>query len=247
MDLIESCLDNIYKARKAQLMARTRKYNRKLAQQSNRVHSPQKKALKKYTLNVDGDDDIDDEVMIKQLTSKFIAPPVAPIDYSNSSSKANDLSDIEPQIIFEQFYADFEAATSVEQGASNMAEEQVEEICNSLIEKYLSNGLDLVPQTQEVCLIKQSISKMIEEFATAVLSHGVEKVPKKKDSDGMTLQNRQSQKEEMERDKIRKQYESYLKIKKRNDDHPDHSRIKDYESLNSDIKAVLDSMNGKGK
>lgn len=53
------------------------------------------------------------------------------------------------------------------------------------------------------------------------------------------------EKRDREKQKIKEQYESYMKIKSNSESNPDNKHAKDYEDLNADIRSLITSIKGK--
>jgi len=59
------------------------------------------------------------------------------------------------------------------------------------------------------------------------------------------LKTEAAQKKEAEKEKIKKQYEAYMKLKSNNNTVIDKQREKEFEELNSDIKDLLSTIQNK--
>lgn len=158
VDLIESCLNQIYKIRKAQLSHRTQRHQERIMKQQKVINA-------KYDLTIkakeeeeeeDGEDEENEEI-VKQLSTKSTAP----LPPSKATAAPTYVDSGKAQEIFQAFCNEHEHASK-----SISSDQELEDACNYLVEKYLTGQFDKMKSSAEVSQLKLTISKMIEDLAS---------------------------------------------------------------------------------
>lgn len=190
LDLIEECLDSIYKCRKSALLARSRKYKQKEERKAvhtfvynnpnSRVHASTFE--REYNLDESESENGDDEEnnrMVKELSLKFSAPPPPNENqksqvYSEESLKGlnigGDSSTDECNHIAESAFSDF--SLEITTWLSNHSKDVVSdddlraEFADHLVHRYLSCNLDRLPSSRRVSEIRRLIATTVEEFVS---------------------------------------------------------------------------------
>lgn len=158
VDLIESCLNQIYKIRKSQLSHRTQKHQDKILKQQKVINAKYDLTIKpKDDVEEEDEEDEENEQLVKQLSSKSSAPP-PPAKVSSGptyvdSGKAHE--------IFDAFCNEYDQVSK-----SIESDEDLEEACNYLVDSYLTQQFDRMKPSAEVSKLKMTMSKMIEDLAS---------------------------------------------------------------------------------
>lgn len=192
LDIIESCLNKIYTVRKKVLVNKSRRYEEEIQQKKNSPSKTSENLINQSMIrsnevsrnknddNIDDEGDVgyEDERLIKELKESYQAfnpqgiKPTPEVTTTkgggNNSSNSSNNNNIDEQKLKEiyEFRSELEGLISGSKG-KNYDEQQIEETCNYLLDKYLTNKLDLAQPTPQVAMIKQSISNVIEEIASS--------------------------------------------------------------------------------
>lgn len=230
LDLVESCLQDVYRIRKSSLITRSKQYREKMVRQQSDVTPLVQKVFDKSLMVEDEDENADEEsVKLMEFMSKTI-------------SKSTSNPDLEA--VFNEFC---EELKSLNTSNNNLAdEEELESACTYLIEKYFTDNLDKLPPSSELSVIKRKISSAIEELAAGNFAKHKNTTANVKDTAEFSPQpfNRGPKSMESEQRNIKKQYESYMLLRKKAQNNSEASTIEEYEKLNSEIKNVLSSIKG---
>jgi hypothetical protein len=185
IDLIEECLDQIYKCRKSALLARARKFKEKedrIRSSNNGIGGNARHQFVRETTNYeydDVDDDlIDDNEQLKELSVKFSAPPPKPL--SNRTSTPYTKADLnqfdsappdECDLIAESAFAEF--SLEITTWLNNHSKDVVgdddirSEFADQMVHSYLSSNLDRLPSSKRVTEIRKLIANTIEDFVSS--------------------------------------------------------------------------------
>jgi hypothetical protein len=163
VDLIESCLNQIYKIRKAQLSHRTQKHQERILRQQKVINAKYDLTIKpKQEEEEEDEEDEENEELVKQMSTKSTAPlPPSKVNAAPTyvdSGKARE--------IFEAFCKEHESASQ-----SITSDQELEDACNYFVEKYLTEQFDKMKPSAEVSKLKMTISKMIEDLASNGVIH----------------------------------------------------------------------------
>lgn len=175
LDLVESCLLQIYTCRKKILHRKVANASLQIEarkQQQQRLHQNAQTA---NDFHIDtNDEDEENEMLVKSIVASYPAPqPLSPKKPSSVQSSARPVSQTLNQSRVKMTIAELEAlrkefnveATDVERKILSDANADVEGFVGYLLDKYLTNRLDLVEPSLEVGEMKQVIALRVEELA----------------------------------------------------------------------------------
>jgi hypothetical protein len=156
LDLIESCLDDIYRIRSRSLLTRSKHYreSQQRQQQQQQLNSPDARKFSSVSSNLksheESDDDEEDDEDVKIVDSL--------------ASKRAPEENVSLDAIYDDFQKEYSDAIS---SAETMTDDEFEDLCSYLIEKYFSQKLDKLPVNPQVSSLKKLISSAIEQLASA--------------------------------------------------------------------------------
>lgn len=341
LGLVEECLEHIYTIRRRALQHR-KAHNESLVNQRRQeltdspIHSPlvklRRNSSSSLLLSKGPEQDMQEEEesqerqkLVRQLSTKLKGPAavVAPPPPSSKmfamkggfQKKTTPVQDA--QALLAEFMKEFEAL--VEEAEED---DEFEEDCDRLTERFFTEGLDRLPSCAEVTTVKKKISAMIEDLASGNV------LPYRKKSEEKRLKQQQEEAEEeakkkatnntatagrpplkkvksvtfmgidddddkdgkassskrksggsvsdpaldvseassqrgpktkvnnndvtdnkssydrvqTEKERIKNQYEAYMKLKRRNDQQKESEKVVEYERLNEEIKGVLQTI-----
>eukprot|EP01039_Chlorochromonas_danica_P009831 gene9833-10874_t len=346
LSLVEDCLEHIYSIRRRALQHR-KVHNENLVNQRRQeltdspIHSPlvklRRNSSSSLLLSKGPEQDIQEEEesqerqkLVRQLSTKLKGPAavVAPPPPTSKTftmkggggffqKKTTPVQDA--QALLADFMKEFEAL--VEDAEED---DEFEEDCDRLTERFFTEGLDRLPSCAEVTTVKKKISAMIEDLASGnVLPYRkkaeekrmkqqqqeeeAEEEDKKKkaanntattgrpplkkvksvtfmgiddDDNGRPSSNKRKSgssvsdpalvvvsepspsgpktssvnnndvtgnkssydRVQTEKERIKNQYEAYMKLKRRNDQQKESEKVGEYERLNEEIKGVLQTL-----
>jgi hypothetical protein len=165
LDLIESCLDDIYRIRSRSLLTRSKHYreSQQRQQQQQQLNSPDHRKFSSVSSNLksheESDDEDEDDEDVKIVDSL-------------ASKRAPD-ENVSLDSIYDDFQKEYSDAIS---SAETMTDDEFEDLCSYLIEKYFSQKLDKLPVNPQVSSLKKLISSSIEQLASARIT-ATEKAP----------------------------------------------------------------------
>ena len=186
--VIEECLDNLYRARRASLSHRAERFKEKqirlgkwnpdgdsAASVPGKRYSDKTKWINIGALDGDDneDDDEDDEQQIlKELAVKFSAPPVKSAPFDVESARKMYQQNYSQDSVAEALLGDF--CSDMQQLLHKTAlllddDDYRADQCDSLIDKYFmdkNGGLDSLEPSKRIAEIKKIISSIIESFGT---------------------------------------------------------------------------------
>lgn len=179
IDLVEDCLEQIHRCRKAALMARARKFREKeerLRQSNPYVLGSSYDRNKKSNYDEEEEQYDEDDEILKDLSSKFTAPapkvvPLAPPDYSVAYNSKEPSAEDDADRIAQDAYVEF--TTEITAWLNNHSKDVIEDddiradFADHLVHFYLSSNLDKLPATKKVVEIRKSIAGTVEEFASS--------------------------------------------------------------------------------
>lgn len=191
LELIEECLDQIYRCRKSALLARSRKYKEKEERKAAHlsVYKSTSSSInagsvdREYNLDEsesENDDDEENNRMVKELSLKFSAPPPPKGSqkskvYSEESLRGlnigGDSSTDECDRIAESAFNDFslEITTWLSSHSKDVVSDDDlrAEFADHLVHRYLSSHLDRLPSSRRVSEIRRLIATTVEEFVSS--------------------------------------------------------------------------------
>lgn len=297
IDLIEDCLDQIYRVRRRSLQVRinlSKADLEKSVADAQKALSPAKSA---NILDVDNSDE-ENEALAVELSQRLKTPSSIPpntfsakpalVKVPSFSKKKKEEKLPSPAEFYDDFIRDYNIFIKRAQTAEEpLDEDEMEDECELLTEKFFTRGLDLLPGSAEVTNIKKKISAHLEELASGVFKKIPEvnkpvqigssssasaeimddktkelpPSPLKKKAvkfhEGESSEQAESvdesskprtkaplDKAAAEKQRIKQQYEAYMKLKRKTEVHPDNSKVKEYEDLSSEIQNLIGTIQG---
>lgn len=292
LSMIEDCLDHIYTVRKRALKHKQVKNNQNIQQrkqelEGSALHSPLVQVRGRPLHMADPEDDEDDKdrhELVKEMSVKLKTPsaiaPAPPAPKALHAKGASKKTPLDAQTLLDDFLKVFNVMVDEAED-----DDELDDDCDMLTEKYFTNGLDLLPAGPEVSAAKKKISALIEDLASGDLekhrrAKAAERTVVVVDEEGVRkkavtfkdptpvssptapapeapvnqealtqVSSKSVDKGAAEKARIKAQYESYMKMKRRSDQvkdskekEKDAQKIREYEQLNDDIKNILQTM-----
>lgn len=167
-----------------------------------------------------------------------------------SKAEPDDEFDAECEQLTEQFFTDGLDLLPPSAQVSEIRKKisvMIEDLASGDIEKHREMALQTVPpsqQQQQQAPLKPALkkSKSVQFIDAKSSPLASEEGGDVEDVRPAASSAAPVDKGAAEKQRIKQQYENYMKLKRKNDQHKDSQRIKEYESLNEDIKTVLQSI-----
>lgn len=172
IELIEDCLDRIYRSRKANLISKSRKFKEKQSRNFYDKYNNDLNHGKKYEYEEEeynlSSEYVNDGEVLEELSNKFKAPPIKSVPYEKERSRIAieyEEQDIVAETAFEEFKN--EIKDIIHSNALRLSDDEYRaDICDDLIDKYLTRNLDRCIGTRIVSKIRKKISVIIEYIAS---------------------------------------------------------------------------------
>jgi len=260
IDLIEDCLNQIYWARKSNLLARSKRFKEKQEHQNIHGETNEIDLSASRTVPLLGKEEfskipaphkselLDSNVNVPLQETTF-AVPISKVKYLSTKKSYLSGQTTSHDTAAEKLYDDFidEISKWLKNNSTGAKDEDLRgEYADFLVDKYLSRKLDVFERSDIVAEVRKRLANDIEEFASSgTIPNATSNKSLKPEavsaefSIPKLLEEKRSQ---QQKEKVKSHYEAFQNTKKRVDFHPDVKTLQEYTDLNDEIKSLIDSL-----